>query len=135
MSDVEKQIRDDIYIIAKKYENKNNDHAKAIEFEADRYASNKTSEGDVKKALRERNKHKTDKNNIIKNIKNDAKMREEETNHPLNKKMINHERKNALKEESIKNQMTEQHKSDTVDYNARSKALKDKDMKKSNIYK
>ena len=63
-SEQEKKIRNACWNIAKKYAKPGVTHANPQEFEADRYAANKTSKRDVKRALREmykRNRHDKDK--------------------------------------------------------------------------
>lgn len=106
----EKQQRDKSLEIAKKYE-KDEPHYNAIEYEADRYAVNKTSEKSLKRGLR--NYHKlSNSNKAIKQYKKITK----------NNIPIEHIKKveNKYFNDEFKN---------------RTKVLKDKDMKKSDIYK
>lgn len=92
----DQERRDKDYKNAKKYEKSSQSHIKAEEFETDRYAANRTSEGAVKKGLANYNKLS----------KKDGKLS-----------------KSATKEEAEK------------DYEQRSKALKDKDLRSAKTYK
>ena len=63
---------------AKKYEKKDNTHATAIEFEADRYAANHTSASALKKGLRELNKKSQKEMEDGDTKKEEAKAKEED---------------------------------------------------------
>ena len=88
--------RDKDFEKAKKFENPKNPHMRAEEFEADRYAANRTSERAVKKSLANYNKISKKDSKLSKNIKSDVAQE---------------------------------------DFNQRSKALKDKDLRDAKTYK
>lgn len=105
------------YKLAKKFEKPNNPHLTAEEFEADRYAANRTSESALKKGIRQI--YKQDAKNFNKkydkiNKNNPDKLKDKE------------ERNKARRYEA--NQRTE-------DYEHRSKVLKNKDMRSAKTYK
>ena len=128
--DSKKKIRDDMIKIARKYEKRlESSHANTKEFEADRYAANRTSEKDVKRAIRDSYKQgETDRalNKQIraKNKINKDKAKEGESYIQYDASKDN---RDLLKKEI--------HKAGSADMKARSKALKDKDLRDSKIYK
>ena len=95
----ERKGREQSYSDAEKYEN-GGDHAHAHEFEADRYAANKTSERAIKKGVANSYKFFRKENNSLSS---------------QNKKLLNKMADNDMKQ--------------------RSKALKDKNLRKSKYYK
>lgn len=108
---------------AKKYET-NKPHQNAAEYEADRYAANKTSEKAVKKGVRNFYKIQNSKKGIdnkIKNIKDTYK-----------KSGYSYGKHYTIDRNEFKKG---ENKAAQDDMNQRSKALKDKELKKSNIYK
>lgn len=103
------KAREDAYSKAKKYE-KDNKHANASEFEADRYAANRTSERAIKKGV----------NNMYRLSKQDKSI----------KSAIGSGNKDDIKEAR-----KELNKGQAVDTKQRSKALKDKDLRGVKLYK
>ena len=112
----EKESRDANFRAAKKYEKRGN-HISAREFEADRFAANRTSEGALKRAIRDtyRQTRKKFDEEFDKNIKNRA-----------DRKELENKREECRKEHNI---------SSSLDYEQRSKALKDPDLRKAKTYK
>lgn len=108
------KLRDDMLKIAKKYAKTSKaSHTNTQEFEADRYAANRTSEKDIKRGVRETYKHATTDKQIKKQLK--------VTGASTDKKTVNSQRKAINKEGQ-------------VDMNQRSKALKDKKLRSSEVY-
>lgn len=97
--------------LTKKYADKNIEHSNASEFEADRYAANKINEKDLKRGLREYNKRYLSDENLSKI-------------YSMSKKDV--KEKNIGKLNKIINKR---------DYESRVKALKDKEMKVSKLFK
>lgn len=123
----------------------NPSHINANELEADRYAANHTSEKALKRGLRE--SYKKYKNNIDKNISIAGKAEYmNRQNIPIEKrnslKVSKPDRVNAVTTDYFGNQTKtvdelkkESNKSNTYDYNLRSKALKDKDLRNAKALK
>jgi hypothetical protein len=118
----EQKRRDKALQAAKKYE-KNKEHHNAVEYEADRYAANHTSEKDVKRGIRNTYKmYKQDDRKIIKSAKANPQ-----------KYFPTSSRKNAEKE--IDKIARKTNSNNQSDMNQRSKALKDEELRKSDVYK
>lgn len=109
-TDEEKEKREKALKAAKHYEDKSSNHASPTEFEADRFAANRTSDSAVKKGLR--NYYKNER----KYIENEKYKSEKDPN---------------KKADKISTDIQEIEK----DEKARNKALKDDTLKKSDVYK
>lgn len=117
---VRKDIRKEMIKIAKKYEklDTTGGHANFKEFEADRYAANKTSKKAVKTAIRDYEKHNS--KSMPKTIK-------------ATKRMVYDD--SPVTTDEVKERRKVSNKMNADDYKTRSKALNDKDLATSKIYK
>lgn len=129
--------RDNDYEKAEKYSKKDiNSHANAEEFEADRFAANRTSERAIKKSLSELNKKgRKDRRKYFQkranvqngyvsdDVKSGYTSKDEAKN--LRKKIDNWKNTNEKNSENERK----------TDFEQRSKALKDKDLRKAKTYK
>ena len=118
--EMKNKIRSDAYEIAKKYKNN------CDEVEADRHSANKTSEKDLKRGYREINKL----NASDKSIKTSMKVHND-----IAKKHQNYDDIVPINKENIEKWKKDQKDSSHKDYVERSKALKDKELSKQEIYK
>lgn len=101
-------------------------HSNSDEFEADRYAANRTSEKDLKAGIRDIRKYHTSKKGIDREINKTRKQYISAGLHHMAPVKSNEKRKEMKK---VTNKL------DDIDYNSRSKALKDKELRESKIYK
>lgn len=167
-SELEQKMRTEMINYAKKYEKTNkSEHANVDEFEADRYAANKTSAKDLKRAVREVSKKASSTKNVRKtmndtfDISSPKVKKDDDTLMPvdtvktylkntgmtdkqieklnINKPISINEYRKISREYMLNNQLktTEKaiHKDIDVDIKARSKALKDRKLRDSKIYK
>ena len=157
-SEMQSKVRADARKAANKYIPKNIDdgvdrtHANAMEFEADRYAANHSSERHLKRGLRDRNRIVSKPKNLERQLKKTAesnirnqKAFEDEKVDPktvkvskseVNKEYQNTNNPDGKSKKELQNSLVRgQHKIDTADYNARTKALKDKDLRNNSSLK
>lgn len=120
--------REKSYNNAKKYET-GRPHNHAYEYEADRYAANKTSEKALKSGLH--NYYKL--NNKEKNIKSQLKTTKKITKEMMPYSNIHHQYDPT--KENVKMTQKEVKKKGYDDMKQREKALKDKDLKNDKLYK
>ena len=123
--------REKIISLMRKYDK--GSHANPTEFEADRYASNRTKGGSktFKKGLRDYYHYMaTDKG-----IKSQIKSGNKQSRIEYAKLGSDYRDDTPLDKETIKNIKKGQNKVADIDYNARRKALADKDIANSKIYK
>lgn len=132
---VRAKLRSEAMKKLKKYDKGTNTHQNTDEFEADRYAANKTSEKDLKKAIREDYKHTKKeykpKNYAKREMKTDIKIRKYDGERIPNYKDMSKEDKVKYARNIQKNREAdkkEQNKIAAKDYNQRQKALKDKSL-------
>lgn len=109
------KLRKDMLKIVTKYKSKTNDHVNMQEVEADRYSANRTSEKDIKKGV----------NEIYKHAKKDKAIRKSFKGYDIY----------DVPDDVVKYVRKTQNKSGSEDMKVRSKALKDKDLRNSKIYK
>ena len=142
---IKSTVRSDMRKAFKEYEKKELcKHANVDEFEADRYAANKTSVKDVKKGLAEL--YKKDRKNDKKYrklsyevVSDDELKKSNKESRDFNKKQEKAGKKGRdpqfTREEIIKDLKHENNKSADIDMKMRAKALKDKRAITSDIYK
>lgn len=109
------KLRKDMLKIVTKYKSKTNNHVNMQEVEADRYSANRTSEKDIKKGV----------NEIYKHAKKDKAIRKSFKGYDIY----------DVPDDVVKYVRKTQNKSGSEDMKVRSKALKDKDLRNSKIYK
>lgn len=157
-SEMQAKVRADARRAANKHIPKNIDdgvdrsHANAMEFEADRYAANHSSERHLKRGVREMYRNSMKPKNYERNLKKNAeanvrnmKAYDDDTIDPktvkVTKSEINKEYQDSYnpddkpKKENQKSMRAIQNKSNAADYNARSKALKDKELRNNSSLK
>lgn len=116
------KMRQEMIQILKKYEKNSASHANFKEFEADRYAANRTSKKDLKKGVREYAKKATTDKAVRKQLQfsgyddTDAKLK-------------------GGKNSYVDVFRKQNNKQNTTDYNQRAKALNDKKVEASKVYK
>lgn len=107
-----RRIRDLCWKTAQKYAKKDIYHANPQEFEADRYAANKSGSKHLKRALRDY-------------VRRSMKVYNKQDNKNVNKTM----------RKEIHRGIAQLNTMHSGDYNARARALKDKDLQNASIYK
>lgn len=142
---IKSTVRSDMRKAFKEYEKKELcDHANVDEFEADRYAANKTSTKDIKKGVAElyKNQRKNDKKFrklSYEEVSDDKLKKFNKESRDFNKKQEKTGKKGRepqiTREEIIKDIKHESNKSAAIDMKMRAKALKDKRAITSDIYK
>jgi hypothetical protein len=137
------EVRKQMIKIAKKYENTKTAHTNFQEFEADRYAANRTSTKNVKKAVSEYGKKKLSDKGVRDQFRSnkEAYVQDQLSQNPdadeNTKKKIRKDAADIYTTSKKERDETrhEMNKANDSDLRARRKALKDKDLQKSKIYK